>query len=173
MTSGRGKSRNSASESSTRDYDFEKILRFCNFRPRHRYEVEKKMVEMGLCESIRKKYLRRLEKDGLLQDDVFLEAYILGKLRNNRWGRLKIAYQLKQQGFSSQVINKAFKKYIDPEEYLQVARTLCRMRYHFFLKKKFAPGEISLKCINYLVGKGFEMEVCKAVCQEFGQAHGQ
>lgn len=152
-----------------KDHDFEKIMRFCAFRPRHRFEVDARMQEMGLCESIRKKYLTRLVKAGLVQDEVFLESYILGKLRKNRWGQHKIAHQLKLQGFSPQVVNRALKKYIDPEEYYQVARTVLTIRYRYFLKKGFSPQEMQSRCFNYMQAKGFEKDLILRLCNELLQ----
>lgn len=149
-----------------KDHDFEKIMRFCAFRPRHRFEVDKKMQEMGLCESIRKKYLTRLIKAGLVQDEVFLESYILGKLRKNRWGQNKIAHQLKLQGFSSQIVSRALKKFINPEEYEQVARMVLTLRHRYFVKKGFTPQEMQSRCFNYMQAKGFEKDLILRLCKE-------
>lgn len=155
--------------SEVKDHDFEKIMRYCAFRPRHRFEVDRKMQEMGLCESIRKKYLARLMKAGLVQDEVFLESYILGKLRKNRWGRNKIAHQLKLQGFSSQIVSRALKKFINPEEYEQVARIVLSLRHRYFLKKGFPPLEMQSRCFNYMQAKGFEKDLILRLCKEMFQ----
>jgi regulatory protein len=166
MTGSAERRRTGKATSEVKDHDFEKIMRFCAFRPRHRYEVDKKMQEMGLCESIRKKYLTRLIKAGLVQDDVFLESYILGKLRKNRWGQNKIAHQLKLLGFHPQIVNRALKKYIDPEEYYQVARTVLSLRYRFFVKKGYSGQEMQFRCFNYMQAKGFEKDLIVRLCKE-------
>lgn len=169
MSGSAPKNRQGKRTSDVKDHDFEKIMRYCAFRPRNRFEVDKKMQEMGLCESIRKKYLTRLLKSQMVQDEVYLESFILGKLRKNRWGRQKIAYQLRLQGFSGQIISRALRKYVDPAEYETIASRLLMMRQRFFKQKDFTPAEAEVRCLNYMISKGFEKELIQKLCKEVVQ----
>ncbi|MCS6981882.1 MAG: RecX family transcriptional regulator [Flavobacteriales bacterium] len=158
--------RNAASEPKPQDHDFNKVLRFCAFRPRNRFEVEKKMVQMGLCESIRKKYMAKLLKEKIIQDEEYLRAYIRGKVFKNRWGRLKIAHQLRQEGFSPRTVAKAFRENVEEEEYEQVARLVLNMRKKYLMSKGFDAEDLRIRCFNYMIAKGYEPSLVERLCCE-------
>jgi len=155
--------------SSVKDYDFEKVVKYCSFRPRNRFELDRKMIQMGLCASIRKRYLSQLKKMGLIQDDEYLKSYINGKVRINHWGKIKITHYLKKEGFSVQSIKTAISKFLNPEDYEKAATTALKQRYRFFSKKGYSASEIKLRCTNYLISKGFEESLARSLCHSIIQ----
>lgn len=158
--------RNSTSEPNPQDHDFNKVLRFCAFRPRNRFEVEKKMLQMGLCESIRKKYLAKLLKNKVIQDEEYLRAYIRGKVFKNRWGRVKITLHLRQEGFSPQAVAKAFRANVELQEYEQVARLVLNLRKKYLMSKGYDAEDLRVRCFNYMIAKGFEPSLVERLCCE-------
>ena len=80
-----------------------------------------------------------------------------------QWGRIKIKYELKQKQVSDYSIKKALKQ-IDESDYLNVLNKLAKEKYaslkneQYLIRKK--------KTINYLIGKGFEMELVRGVLEK-------
>ena len=80
-----------------------------------------------------------------------------------QWGRIKIKYELKQKQVSEYSIKKALKQ-IDEEEYTKVLAKLAKERYtslksdQQLIRKK--------KTIDYLTGRGFEMELVRRAVEK-------
>ncbi len=104
-----------------------------------------------------------LIEENYLNEERFAIAYAGGKFRVKQWGRVKIKYELKQKQVSEYCIKKAMKQ-IDEEDYLKVLNKLAKEKYaslksdQYLVRKK--------KVMDYLMGKGFEMDLVRGVLEK-------
>ena len=110
------------------------------------------------------KMIAMLKEEGMIDDQRFANAFVRGKFRVNRWGRNRITYELRARQLPEPVISNALKE-IYEEQYLDVIRTL-------IIKKsgEINPGKTlnkREKIINFVVGKGFELDLVLRMMQEF------
>lgn len=107
--------------------------------------------------------MKQLKEEGFIDDQRFARSFVRGKLRGNKWGRIRITCELRAKKIPETIISEALQE-IGEEEYLELIRSL--------IKKK--SGEINPektlnkqdKIINFVVGKGFEIDLVLRMIQE-------
>ncbi|MCK9423396.1 MAG: RecX family transcriptional regulator [Bacteroidales bacterium] len=133
-----------------------KIESYCAFRERYTGEVIQKLKSWKLPSGKISTIMKHLREAGFIDDERFARAFVRGKFRNNRWGRQKIRFELKGRRIPEKLIDHALKE-IGEEEYEQTIHTL------ILKKQKEIKAEKTLnireKIINFVTGKGFELDL--------------
>lgn len=133
-----------------------KIQRYCAYQERSHHEVRNKLFEYGLYSNDVDQLLTDLITDGFLNEERYAKAFVGGKFRMKKWGRIKIVNALEAQGLSQNCIKIGLKE-IDADDYLTTL--------NFILEKK--GGEIDEENIfakrdkisKYAIQKGYEPEL--------------
>ena len=147
----------------TKEQALQKLRHFCGYQERCHSEVKEKLYNLGVFKKDHDEIVAALIEEKYLNEERFAIAFAGGKFRLKQWGRVKIEYELKQKQVSSYSIKKALKQ-IDEEVYLRVLNKLAEEKYvalkdeQFLVRKK--------KTMNYLAGKGFEMELVREVVEK-------
>ncbi len=132
-------------------YFLNKAQRFCDFQERSYNEVILKLRSWKLREEIIEKIVQQLEHDDFINEDRFVRAYAIGKLRNNHWGRNKIIMGLRSKGVPDLMIQIGLQE-IDGDEYLEVLKKVLRSKT---INEK-DPYKKQAKLAQYAVQKGFQ-----------------
>jgi regulatory protein len=148
----------------TKEQALQKLKHYCAYQERCHSEVKEKLYNLGIRKNDHDEIIATLIEENYLNEERFAIAFAGGRFRMKQWGRVKIKYELKQKQVSDYSIKKALKQ-IDEEDYLKVLGKLAKEKYaslkneqHLIRKKK---------TMDYLMGKGFEMElVCGVVEQK-------
>ena len=141
--------------------------RYCSASERCVSEVRKRLDALDLDDDAKGRILSSLIKDGFINESRYCRAFVNDKFRFNKWGRKKIAFELKQKGVAPFLIDESF-SVIDPDQYIEVLRDL-------LLKKKASVKaknrrDLVVKLASYAVSKGFETDqVFKVIEQLTGQ----
>jgi len=147
----------------TKEQALQKLRHFCGYQERCHSEVKEKLYNLGVFKKDHDEIVAALIEEKYLNEERFAIAFAGGKFRLKQWGRVKIEYELKQKQVSNYSIKKALKQ-IDEEVYLRVLNKLAEEKYvalkdeQFLVRKK--------KTMNYLAGKGFEMELVREVVEK-------
>ena len=112
------------------------------------------------CEYVRLLYKNEVDQvlialiqDDFLNEERFAQAFVSGKFRIKRWGRVKIKSHLKQKHISDYCIKKGMQE-IDETEYFETL--------HYWLERKEREVEEENefkkkgKIAAFLIQKGFE-----------------
>ncbi|MEJ7610319.1 MAG: regulatory protein RecX [Ferruginibacter sp.] len=141
---------------------FLKIKHYCAYAERSHAEVKKKLYGFGLYKTEADEILSRLIEENYLNEERYALAFAGGHFRMKSWGKTKIRYELKQRSVSEYCIKKALSS-IPEDDYRETLRKLFNAKLallageqNVFTKKK--------KLQNYLVGKGYEFELVREVC---------
>ncbi len=147
----------------TKEQALQKAKHYCGYQERCHSEVKEKLYNLGIWKKDQDEIIATLIEENYLDEERFAIAFAGGRFRIKQWGRVKIKNELKQKQVSDYSIKKALKK-IDEEEYLKVLDKLAKEKYtslkseqHLIRKKK---------TMDYLIGKGFEMELVRGVMEE-------
>ena len=114
------------------------------------------MFDWGFYGEQQDNLIADLISNNYLNEERFASAYVSGKTRIKKWGRVKIKINLKQKRISDYSINKAFKE-IDESEYLE--------RLNYLTEKKFNQvkgknkWDKKAKMQRYLISKGYENQL--------------
>ena len=131
----------------------EKLKRYCAYQERSHIDVTEKLYKLGLYKNEVDEVITRLLQDDFLNEQRFAEAYVSGKFKIKKWGKVKIISNLKQKRISDYCIKKGLLE-IDEEAYQEtlsywIERKKVEVKEEDVLKKK---GKIAA----FLIQKGFE-----------------
>ena len=133
----------------------QKIRNYCSYQERCISEVEEKLKSLAVQKHKIPGIINQLQKDGYLSEERFVRAYAGGKFRLNKWGRIKIEFEMKIRGIPELMIQEGMAE-IDENEYLQTLKELMIHKYNEIKSDKNV--NIREKILNFAYGKGYEME---------------
>lgn len=95
----------------------------------------------------------RLLQERFIDESRFARYFVNDKLRFNKWGRVKINYEMQRKGIPSSIRSEALEG-IDEQEYRSILLSLLKS------KKKVTRGkddrEVYAKLLRFAAGRGFE-----------------
>lgn len=147
----------------TKEQALQKLKHYCAYQERCHSEVKEKLYNLGVWKKEHDEIISNLIEENYLNEERFAIAYAGGKWRVKQWGRVKIKYELKQKRVSEYCIKKAMKQ-IDNDDYTRVLSKLAKEKYaalkseQYLIRKK--------KTMDYLIGKGFEMDLVRGVLEK-------
>lgn len=144
----------------TKEQALQKLRHYCGYQERCHQEVKEKLYSLGVKKKEHDEIIAALIEDNYLNEERFAIAFAGGRFRMKQWGRVKIKYELRQRQVSDYSIRKALKQ-IDEKEYFSVLHKLAEEKYASL--KSEQPMVRKKKTMDYLLQKGFEMELVKTV----------
>ena len=127
-------------------------MKFCGYRERSKKEVEDKLKAKSFNHKIIKVCIDRLVELDFLNNIRFSKSFSRGKNNNNRWGKNKIKFHLKNKGLTNDEINRGIES-IDEESYFNILKK----NIELYNKKLKEPNRNKL--IGHLINKGYEMDL--------------
>lgn len=97
----------------------EKAMKYCAYQERSHFDVRQKLRSWGLDQGEADEVLSELVLENFLSESRFAEAYVRGKLRIKKWGKVKIRQGLEAKYVSEYCIKDALEK-INEEEYYAI-----------------------------------------------------
>jgi regulatory protein len=134
----------------------EKIQRYCAYQERNHKEIRSKLFGYGLYQNEVEEIIVHLITSGFLNEERYAKAFVGGKFRMKKWGKIKITHALEGHGLTSNCIKSGLKE-IDTEEYVTTLHNL-------LLKKNDQLEEENIfvrrdKLSTYAIQKGYEPEL--------------
>jgi len=149
----------------------EKIRHFCSYRERSEKETGLKLKSLKVPTSKIKAILNRLREEGFLDEERYARAYVRGKWRVNRWGRIRIRYELKAKGIPEKLINSALVE-IDEDTYREILEAVIRKKSgeirHKGEEKNNSKKSLNIRdnIFNFALGKGYETDLVNEILNE-------
>jgi regulatory protein len=133
-----------------------KIQRYCAYQERSHQQVRNKLFEYGLFSNDVDQLLSDLITDGFLNEERYAKAFVGGKFRMKKWGRIKIVNALEAQGLSQNCIKIGLKE-IDPGDYISTLDSLLEKKGNEIDEENiYAKRD---KISKYAIQKGYEPEL--------------
>jgi regulatory protein len=130
-----------------------KMAAWCSLAERCRQDAEKKVAATGLSPDAQERIMARLLEEKFIDEHRFARSFVNDKLHFNKWGRVKIAYELNKRKVAPAIRMEALAR-IDEETYQTILLTLLKA------KKKTTKGvndrDIFTKLLRFAAGRGFE-----------------
>lgn len=133
-----------------------KAEHYCAYQERSQQEVRNKLYEWGLWSNEVEELISELIQTNFLNEERFTRAYVSGKFKIKKWGKVKIKRGLKLKRVPEKMIINALKG-IDYDEYLNVILETAQKKAPLIKEKD--PYKSKYRLITYLMGKGFEKEL--------------
>jgi len=140
---------------------FEELLTrleyFCAYQERCEYDVLEKIKKLGLDGPEKTKLLiKRLQKEGFLDQQRFIASYVMGKVSIKKWGVNKIRAGLIQKRISPDDIARGMME-IDTNIYQENLRSLFEKKIINLADYKTDHQQKS-KVVRFLNSKGYTAE---------------
>jgi regulatory protein len=141
----------------------QKMQMICSRQEKCSSEIRKKLAGYKLSAQEIDRIIEILSKENYINDERYAISFAHDKFRFNKWGRIKIEYELRHKGIGDRHILKALES-IDKSEYLHMIKSE--------LIKKFKKDKSSdryvmkSKLMRFGQSKGFETELVFNIIDE-------
>lgn len=132
---------------------------YCAYQERSHSEVRQKLRAMGASAEIAERILTQLITDDFLNEERFARAFARGKNSIKKWGRIRIQYELQQQGVSGPNTSLGLSE-IDENFYLSQFERLAADKWSSLSANE--PSSRMKKCADFLLYKGYEPDLVYA-----------
>lgn len=140
-----------------------KLEAFCAYQERCQFEVEQKMIGWTLNQEQKDQLIAHLIANRFIDEERFAEAFVSGKFRIKKWGKIKIKSHLKAKRVSEYSVSKALNT-IDGDEYYETLKNLASSKI-VMIKEKDEWIKKS-KLTRFLSARGFEQDLIYEVIKE-------
>lgn len=138
----------------------QKAREYCAYQERCRSEMELKFQQWGVDKVRAAKMIEQLEKDNFLNEDRYTETFVRGKFRLKKWGKNKLAAELRMKKIPEDIIAKHLQD-IDDAEYRSAIIVLAEKKSKELQEKdKFKKNQ---KIARFLISKGFDPQLVFSV----------
>ena len=121
-------------------------------------EMLDKMIRWQLPEEEQARVMEYLVKNNYIDEERFTHAFVMDKIRYNKWGRRKIEQALWQKRIPKDIQTKILDE-IDENEYLNVLRPLLKSKRRSIQAKN--DYELNMKLIKFALSRGFTFELIR------------
>ena len=136
----------------------QKLEAYCAYQERCQQEIRNKLKTWHIYGEDVDILVSDLIQHNFLNEERFASAFVSGKFRIKKWGRIKIKQHLKQKNISDYSINKGLKE-IDEAEYLETLDGLLSAKNR--LTKAKNKWDRLAKMQRYLNSKGYESDLIR------------
>lgn len=137
----------------------EKLQKYCIYSDRCQFEIRNKLKLWQIDEISAESIIATLVETNFLNEERFATNFSHGKLVINHWGKVKIKSALKRMQLSSRCIQIALNK-LDDQEYTLILKKEAEKKFN---QTKGLIAQRNQKTIQFLIGKGFEIELIKEI----------
>jgi len=149
------------------NFAIEKTKKYCSYQERCVFDVLKKLFDLGLPKNKHQEIVNKLISENYVDEQRFTESFVQGKLKHNKWGKIKITFALRQKNIPEYIIKKSIEK-IDETEYKNILKEIIEKKQSVLKEKN--KESIKAKLAYYATSKGFEpyliWEIIKSVKKE-------
>ena len=135
-----------------------KLTALCARSEHCQYDMLEKMRQWGVSPEEQAEVMQRLVQERYVDDTRFAHAFVVDKVRYNKWGRRKVEQALWAKHIDKTVATEALDD-ISDEEYLAVLRPLLKQKRKS--TKAQSEYELTMKLIKFALSRGFTMDIIR------------
>ncbi|NLT49638.1 MAG: regulatory protein RecX [Ignavibacteria bacterium] len=134
-------------------------FRLLSLRNYTKKELTDKLKKKEYEEPVILRVLNYLEEKNYINDEIFAEKFLESKIRQSKTGQLKIKSQLIKKGIELKIIERLFRTILKEEDFEITAINLAQKKIKMLKSKPLQEKVKMHKIYNFLLGKGFSMEL--------------
>jgi regulatory protein len=133
-----------------------KAMSLCARREYCSEDIRVKLDSWGINNPDADNIISRLIRENFINDKRYAEAFVKDKYHHNKWGKVKIASQLRAKRIASEVIDSALAT-VDEDQYRQGIRDILASHRKFIKAKN--QFDLKGKLMRFGLSKGFESHI--------------
>lgn len=134
--------------------------RYCSLQESCAKDVKSHLLKYGMTVQQSEKIIDLLIDENYINHDRYAQLYTVSKIRQSRWGKIKIKRMLLAKGIEASCINSAFEQ-IDMEEYRNVLQYLFEKKLKSLQVEDEYQKKYRLK--YFLTSHGFENDLIEEI----------
>lgn len=119
------------------------------------HDVRRKLRLWDVADEACERILQRLVRERFIDDARYANAFVRDKFRYNRWGRVRIAQELRIRQISQPVIDEALQQIPEDDNLATLRRLIQAKRTTVSGRSDY---EVRGKLIRFALSRGFEMD---------------
>lgn len=135
-----------------------KIAAYCSKAERSEFDVRRKLTGWQVEDTEINRILGRLKKENFLNEERYCRSFIKDKMRFNKWGRVKITFELKKKHIPESTINSCFEGFGNEEFESPLLNILTTKAKNIKAQNEY---EKQAKLIRFALGRGYSLEQIK------------
>lgn len=135
-----------------------KLTALCARSEHCQHDMLEKMRQWGVSPEQQAEVMQHLVQERYVDDTRFAHAFVVDKVRYNKWGRRKVEQALWAKHIDKTVATEALDD-ISDEEYLAVLRPLLKQKRKS--TKAQSEYELTMKLIKFALSRGFTMDIIR------------
>lgn len=144
----------------TNEQAYTKAAHLCSLGEKAPQEIIDKLTGWGVRYEQAKAITERLKSENFIDEKRFVHAFVHDKFTYEHWGKIKIAYALRNKGIDDSLIDNTIDDVIDDEEYLAAAISVVRSKLSK-LPQPLSQND-KAKVFRFAAQRGFESNVISA-----------
>jgi len=137
---------------------YTRLAALCAKSEHCQHDMLEKMRQWGVSEEEQAEVMARLIAERYVDDERFARAFVLDKVRYNKWGRRKVEQALWMKQIDKAIATEALDS-VEDEEYLEVLRPLLKQKRKS--TKAASEYEMTTKLIRFALQRGFTIDIIK------------
>lgn len=142
---------------------FQRAAVICSKAEKSSGSIFRKLKEWELSEEEALPVIKKLQSEKFIDDERYARSYAQDKFRFNKWGKIKIAYNLRAEKIETRLIDNALDE-IDDEEYYAVLEELLASKNQGIRSVNLYDKKAKL--FRFARGRGFETDLIYSVLNE-------
>lgn len=134
-----------------------RLMKLCSRSEKSTYEIKMKLKNWGL-ETHAKEIIDQLQKENFLDDSRYARAFVHDKILLNKWGRIKIRYQLIAMGIPDSLVENELASFESSKYEQMVFEELARKKN---LLKNLQAMQLKIKLYAFGKQRGYETEIIR------------
>lgn len=135
---------------------FYRAAALCSRAEKCSSDILTKLSQWGVDEMDASVVLKQLIDERYVDDERFARSFVKDKFRFNKWGRIKIAYQLHGKRMDSNIIETAMDEIDDEAYFVRLVELIAEKNRSV---KVANPYDRKAKLIRFAQARGFEMDL--------------
>lgn len=122
------------------------------------HEMLEKMKKWELADEAQARVMERLIKERYVDDERYTRAFVMDKIRYNKWGRRKVEQALWMKRIDKSIQERVLSE-VDDEEYVSALRPLLKQKQRS--TKAASDYELRQKLIRFALSRGFGFDIIR------------
>lgn len=143
---------------------FLKAASYCAYQERTQDEVRQRLKDWNVWGDDAEEIISELIQENFLNEERFAKTFAGSKFRVKKWGRRKIAFELKKRKLSDYCIRAGMSE-IDETAYYDTLKTLIDKKKHDYRAEE-NTFKLHQKIAQFAIGKGYESALIWEILRE-------
>lgn len=148
------------------DKALNKAANLCSKSEKSPKEIYDKLASWGLKSQMAEQIVCRLRDEKYIDEERFARAFVHDKFLYEHWGRVKIAYNLRNKGIANHIIDNALDDVIADDDYLSTLSSLLRNKMRD-MERPLSQNNRA-KLYRFAAQRGFESGVVSIALRKVG-----